>query len=300
MRFDLVDLQVFVAVAEARSITHGAARANLALASVSERIRTLERALDVALLRRGRHGVTLTEAGESLLDHARIVLAAADNLRGDLAGYARGLKTSIRVLANTSSLSEHLPDLLARFLRDHPQVTIDTGEQESVGIAEAIAAGRAEIGIAVDAALPAGIERFAFRDDRLVLAVPAQDDLARRRAIDFSTVVARDFVGLAGASALQVHLATQVARLGARLRFRARLRDFDAVCRLVAAGDGIAVVPEAAARRCARMMPIRTVRIRDPWAMRRLVVCVRDLKALPKPARQLVAHLRGGALGKGG
>ena len=300
MRFDLVDLQVFVAVAEARSITHGAARANLALASVSERIRTLERALDVALLRRGRHGVTLTEAGESLLDHARIVLAAADNLRGDLAGYARGLKTSIRVLANTSSLSEHLPDLLARFLRDHPQVTIDTGEQESVGIAEAIAAGRAEIGIAVDAALPAGIERFAFRDDRLVLAVPAQDYLARRRAIDFSTVVARDFVGLAGASALQVHLATQVARLGARLRFRARLRDFDAVCRLVAAGVGIAVVPEAAARRCARMMPIRTVRIRDPWAMRRLVVCVRDLKALPKPARQLVAHLRGGALGKGG
>lgn len=300
MRFDLVDLQVFVAVAEARSITHGAARANLALASVSERIRTLERALDVALLRRGRHGVTLTEAGESLLDHARIVLAAADNLRGDLAGYARGLKTSIRVLANTSSLSEHLPDLLVRFLRDHPQVTIDTGEQESVGIAEAIAAGRAEIGIAVDAALPTGIERFAFRDDRLVLAVPAQDDLARRRAIDFSTVVARDFVGLAGASALQVHLATQVARLGARLRFRARLRDFDAVCRLVAAGVGIAVVPEAAARRCARMMPIRTVRIRDPWAMRRLVVCVRDLKALPKPARQLVAHLRGGALGKGG
>ena len=300
MRFDLVDLQVFVAVAEARSITHGAARANLALASVSERIRTLERALDVARLRRGRHGVTLAEAGESLRDHARIVLAAADNLRGDLAGYARGLKTSIRVLANTSSLSEHLPDLLARFLRDHPQVTIDTGEQESVGIAEAIAAGRAEIGIAVDAALPAGIERFAFRDDRLVLAVPAQDDLARRRAIDFSTVVARDFVGLAGASALQVHLATQVARLGARLRFRARLRDFDAVCRLVAAGVGIAVVPEAAARRCARMMPIRTVRIRDPWAMRRLVVCVRDLKALPKPARQLVAHLRGGALGKGG
>ena len=57
MRFDLVDLQVFVAVAEARSITRGAARANLALASASERIKTLEAALDVVLLRRGRHGV---------------------------------------------------------------------------------------------------------------------------------------------------------------------------------------------------------------------------------------------------
>lgn len=299
MRFDLVDLQVFVAVAEARSITHGAARANLALASVSERIRALEQALDVTLLRRGRHGVTLTEAGESLLDHARVVLAAADDLRGDLAAYARGLKTSIRVLANTSSLSEHLPQALASFLRDHPQVTIDAEEQESVGIAEAIAAGRAEIGIAVDAVLPRGIERFPFRDDRLVLAVPTHDELARRRAVDFSAVVGRDFVGLASATALQMHLATQVARLGARLRFRARMRDFDSVCRLVAAGVGVAVVPEAAAKRCGRMMPIRTVKIRDAWAMRKLVICVRDLKALPHPARQLVAHLRIGASVKG-
>ena len=83
------------------------------------------------------------------------------------------------------------------------------------------------------------------------------------------------------------------ARLGARLRFRARLRDFDAVCRLVAAGVGIAVIPEAAAKRCARVMAIKPVRIRDAWATRRLAICVRNLKALPRPAQQLVAHLRG-------
>lgn len=106
-------------------------------------------------------------------------------------------------------------------------------------------------------------------------------------------MAARDFVGLATSSALQTHLATQAARLGARLRFRARLRDFDAVCRLVAAGVGIAAVPEAAAKRCARVMAIRPVRIRDAWAMRKLAICVRSLKALPRPAQQLVAHLRG-------
>jgi len=296
MRFDLVDLQVFVAVAEARSITRGAARANLALASASERIKMLEAALDVTLLRRGRHGVTLTDAGESLLDHARVVLAAADNLRGDLAGYARGIKTSIHVLANTSSLSEHLPQALATFLRDHPQVNIDAEELESIGIAEAIAAGRADIGIAVEQALPSGIERFPFRDDRLVLVVSVQDDVAHRRVVDFGAVTTRDFVGLSTTSALQTHLATQAARLGARLRFRARLRDFDAVCRLVAAGVGIAVVPEAAAKRCARVMAIKPVRIRDAWATRRLAICVRNLKALPRPAQQLVAHLRGGGI----
>src|SRR6266542_371682 len=59
MRFDLVDLQLFVAVAETRSITNGAGRVHLALASASERIKGLEEALGVALLTRGRRGVDL-------------------------------------------------------------------------------------------------------------------------------------------------------------------------------------------------------------------------------------------------
>ena len=75
-------------------------------------------------------------------------------------------------------------------------------------------------------------------------------------------------------------------------RFRARLRDFDAICQMVAAGVGIAVVPEAAARRCARSMPIAMIRIRDAWANRKLVICARSFKALPRPAKQLVEHLR--------
>src|SRR3954452_15108266 len=74
MRFDLVDLQLFIAVAEARSITNGALRVHLALASASERIKGLESALGVSLLKRGRRGIELTAAGESLLDHARIVI----------------------------------------------------------------------------------------------------------------------------------------------------------------------------------------------------------------------------------
>ena len=61
---------------------------------------------------------------------------------------------------------------------------------------------------------------------------------------------------------------------------------------MVAAGVGVAVVPEAAARRCARSMPIDVVRIRDAWANRKLVICARSFKSLPRPAKQLVEHLR--------
>jgi DNA-binding transcriptional LysR family regulator len=105
-------------------------------------------------------------------------------------------------------------------------------------------------------------------------------------------VAGRDFVGLTNSTALQIHIARHAARLGIRMRFRARLRDFDAICQMVAADVGMAVVPEAAARRCAQSMPVTMVRIRDPWANRRLAICARSFKTLPRPARLLVEHLR--------
>jgi DNA-binding transcriptional LysR family regulator len=292
MRFDLVDLQLFVAVAETRSITAGAARVYLALASASERIKGLEETLGVALLKRGRRGVELTSAGESLLDHARIVLHNIDALRGDLASFASGAQASVHLLANTSGISEYLPRALAAFLAGHPRISIDVEERESGEIARAIASGAADLGLAAEHALPEGIERIPFSEDRLVLVVPRADELASRRQVDFRDVVSRDFVGLITSSALHAHVSGHAARLGARLRFRARMNNFDAIGQMVAAGIGVAVMPEIAARRCARSMKIAVVRIRDSWADRQLAICARSFKALPKPAQQLVEHLR--------
>ena len=291
MRFDLVDLQLFVAAVEAHSISGGAMRSHLALASASERIKGLEQALGVALLRRGRRGVEPTAAGESLLDHARVILHNVDAMRGDLAAFASGVKASVLLLATTSGLSEHLPKALAAFLRQHPDIDVDVEEHESVDIAAAIASGAADLGFAAEHALPDNVERFLFGEDRLML-VARRGEFAGRRRIDFNEVADRDFVGLTSATALQSHIAKQAARLGVRLRLRARLRDFDAICQMVASGVGVAVVPEVAARRCARSMPIMMLRIRDPWANRKLTICARDFQTLPRPARQLAEFLR--------
>jgi len=292
MRFDLVDLQLFIAVADARSITQGASRAHLALASASERIKGLEAAFGVALLTRGRRGVELTAAGESLLDHARIVIHNVEAMRGDLAAYASGVRASVLLLANTSGLSEHLPRALAAFLREHPDINVDVEERESADIAAAIATGAADLGFAAEHALPDSVERFLFSEDRLMLVASKRSDLANRRQIDFVEVTGRDFVGLTASTALQVHISKHAARLGARLRFRARMRDFDAICQMVAADVGVAVVPETAAKRCARSMPIMMIRIRDSWANRKLTICTRSFKALPRPAKLLADFLR--------
>jgi DNA-binding transcriptional LysR family regulator len=285
MRFDLVDLQLFIAVAEARSITNGANRVHLALASASARIKGLEAALGVSLLSRGRRGVELTPAGESLLDHARIVIHNVEALQGDLASFASGARASVHLLANTSGISEYLPKALAAFLAEHPRISIDVEERESGEIARAIASGVADLGLAAEHALPAGIERIPFSEDRLMLVAARRGEFASRRQIDFQELTGRDFVGLTSSTALQAHIVRHVARLGVRLRFRARLRDFDAICEMAAAGVGVAIVPEAAARRCARSMPIVMINIRDPWANRKLAICARSFSTLPRPAK---------------
>src|ERR1700693_5490365 len=237
MRFDLVDLQLFVAVADSGSITHGALRAHLALASASARIKGLEAALGVALLKRRRR-IELTAAGESLRDHARLIMHNVELMRGDLAAYASGVRASVHLLANTSGLSEHLPRALAGFLREHPDISLDVEERESTDIVAAIASGAADIGFAAEHALPENFERFPFSEDRLMLVAPRRGDFANRRQLDFTEVTDRDFVGLTSSTALQSHIAKHAARLGVRLRVRARLRDFDAICQMVAAGGG--------------------------------------------------------------
>jgi DNA-binding transcriptional LysR family regulator len=295
MRFDLVDLRLFIAVADARSITGGADRAHLALASASERIKGLEQAFGVALFNRGRRGVELTAAGESLLDHARIIMHNVETMQGDLARFASGLRANVQLLANTVGLAEHLPKALAAFLRENPDINVDVEERESTDIASAIASGSADLGFAAEHALPETIERFVFGEDRLTLVAGRRSPFSGRRQIDFIETAGHDFVGLTQATALQVHVAKHAARLGMRLHFRARLRDFDAICQMVAAGVGIAMVPEAAARRYAHTMPISVITLRDAWANRRLVICARSFKALPRPAKLLVDHLKAAA-----
>lgn len=291
MRFDLTDLRLFLAVVEAGSITRGADRAALALASASARIKGMEETLGTKLLVRGRRGVAPSPAGRVLVHHAKAVLDQLERMRGELDDYARGLKGHVRLLANTAAVSEFLPDLLAPWLVDHPNVDVELEERPSPAIVEAVAAGHCDAGIVADWAEPGGLEVLPFRRDRLVLIVPRDHALARRRSVAFRETLDCDFVGLTEDAALQEHLARNAAGARRRLRLRIRVRGFDAVCRLVGAGAGLGIVPRTAAERCRRTLGIRAVPLTDPWAERRLGICVRSMVQLPAHARRLVEHL---------
>src|SRR5437764_15015842 len=180
MRFDRTDLSLCRPVVEAGSITHGAERAHLALAAASTRIRNMEQTLGAPLLVRARHGITPTQAGRTLLTHARTMLEQAERLREDLGSYAGGLAGQVRVLSNTNALTEFLPEALSAFLAAHPHVSIDLEERLSDEIVGLIAEGVADLGIIAGTVDAAALETFPFRKDRFVLVVARHHPLARR------------------------------------------------------------------------------------------------------------------------
>ena len=196
MRFDLTDLRLFVHVVEAGSITHGAERMHLAIAAASTRIRNMEASLGTLLLHRERQGIQTTEAGRTLLHHARVLLQQAERMRGDLAQYAEGIKGQIRLLSNTNALTEFLPAPLSAFLAAHPQVNIDLEERLSDEIVAAVADGTADVGIVAGTVEVAGLEVLPFRVDGFVLVVATNHALSTVERISFAEVLDFDFVGL--------------------------------------------------------------------------------------------------------
>lgn len=290
MRFDLTDLRLFLAVADTGSITHGAADMGLSLPAASERLRDMEAAGQVMLLERGRRGVSLTEAGEALVHHARTVMRQMADMHSELGLHAKAMRTAIRVAANTAAITEYLPAKLAIWMTENPRIDLELKERQSADIARAVVRGFVEIGILSDAAGTTELERIPFAQDQLVVIVAKHHRLAGSKRVSFPDILQEQFIGLS-AGALQEHIESQASRLGGRLKIRTRLRTFEGIGNMVAAGAGIAIIPHTAAQRLRKTLPIATVAISDAWAKRNLVIAVRSREELTAAAKSLVDHL---------
>lgn len=275
MRYDLTDLRLFVAIAEESNLTRGAARVHLAPSSASHRLRLLETELGAPLFERRARGLILTRAGEALLRNARQVFARIEQMHADLSPYATGICGHVSLWANTHATHTFLPDDLADFLKQHPQLSVSLEERTSPEIALAVASGEVEVGVLAEAGSGAGIELMPYRSDRLVLVVPGGHALAARARLRFGDVLDYPFVMLHAGSAIHTFTTNAAAALGRHLNVRIQVRSFEAVCRMVGAGVGIGLVPRGAVPGAGLREPPVVIEMDEPWAQRDLQVCVR-------------------------
>lgn len=291
-RIDFASLSLFNLIARTGSISQGAALAHLAVGAASKRISDLELAVGTALLDRHSRGVTLTVAGQALYRHAQRILTDVDLLAAELSDFASGIVGVVRLWANTSAVTQFLPRQLAVFTKANPGIRIELEEKNSSEIVLAVLDGRADLGIFADRTPALGVQCLDYREDHLSLVVPKGHPLSSRREVHFSEVLDYDFVSLSEGTSLADRLQTETEALGRRLKLRIRVRSFDAMCQMVAADMGIAVLPSDAVRALARSLNLRQIALKDAWAQRRLLIGLRDVNAVPRHVRTLIEHLR--------
>lgn len=292
MHFDLKDLRLFVAVAEAGSIAGAAAREHLVASAISKRLAELEVALEVALVQRGARGVTLTAAGLALLAHARAVLSEAARLRDGMAGFASGERGLVRVAANHSAIVQFLPAHLAAFSAARPEVRIDLDECLSEQVAGRVLEHWADVGVLAGPVDSAELAVWPYRSDQLALLLPAGHALAAAPALSFTDVLAEPLVGMVQQSDLHERLARAAAAAGQTLKVRVRVASFDAVCAMVAAGLGLAVVPQQAVAPFAPALGLCVAPLADNWARRQFYLCARRDMPGASPAHGFIEFLR--------
>lgn len=298
---DLTTLRLFVAVCDVRNIARAGERANLVGSAISKRLAQLETTVGTPLLVRKRRGVAPTAAGETLLEHARMLLSSMDRIERDMAGYAGGTRGHVRIMASASVMAESLADDVASFLQvpAHRDIRVDMEERLSPEVVRAIREGSASVGICWDAANTEGLQTVPYREDRLAIvahpshpAASMADRVAADEPLLFADLLDHEFVGMPTLSAVGMTLQRAAAIAGKPLAYRVLVSNFDAALRVVRANLAISVVPVEVAQPFAKTYGLRVMPLGNSWARRRFAICFRDAETLPPAAGLLVAHLR--------
>lgn len=292
MRFDLVTLNLMLAMADTGSITRAAEREHLALAAASKRLKDLETRLGVILFERRARGVEPTEAGRALVRHVRSLHAALHALESEVGEFSRGIKGHLRIAANAAAIAECLPADLAEFSRQHPLIGISLEDMTSAEVQLAVAEGRADVGVMAPPLVDARLRTWPYREGELAVVLPQGHVLASHPGpLAFEALLDFDIVGLPSGASVHELMRERATAQGRSLRARLQVRGFDAIAQLVDAGLGIAVLPAAVARRFARLFPIEVRSLGEAWARRRYLLAARQQEVLPTVVQRFIDSL---------
>ncbi|MBO9642316.1 MAG: LysR family transcriptional regulator [Pseudacidovorax sp.] len=288
---DIDSLALFVRAAELRSLTKAAEASHIGLAAASRRMALLEHRFNTPLLERSSRGVELTPAGASLLPHAKLLLLEINQMQAEMRDHATGRKGALRILANTSAMTEALPEHLARFGRDNPDVRLVVEERWSGEIVRALLAAEGDVGVVVEGIRTEGLDTFPYGSDRIAVIMPAGHPLAQAPEMRFTDVLDDDLIALEGNSSMMRLLTAQAVIAERLLQVRVEVRSFEAVCRMVQAGFGIGLLPYQAASVMAGGLGLVVRPLTEEWAERRMLVCVKSERTGHHVIRKLVRHL---------
>ncbi len=292
-RIDIYSLHLLAAAIREGSIARAAARENIAPSALSRRISDLERALGAPMLARRARGVEPTDAG-------RAALSMAQRIDGDLQAFAhqvkagkRGLAGTVRLFANSSSVIGFLPERLKVFIGRYPAVRIALRECQSPDVLQACLDGDADVGVCARSRLRGNLDSWPFARDPMMVVMPRGHALARARVVRFADVLSHPLIGVQSGGSVDRLLHDRALKMGRRMQFTVSVGSADAVCRMVEAGLGIAVIPTSAASAYAGAKRFVRKKLAEPWGDRELRLYAPRNSPRSRAAAALVDHLKG-------
>ena len=288
---DIDSLALFVRAAELRSLTKAAEASHIGLAAASRRMALLEHRFKTTLLERSSRGVDLTSAGLALLPHAKALLLEMNQMQAEMRDHADGRKGALRILANTSAMTEVLPEDIADFSRLNPDLRLLVEERWSNEIVRLLHAAEGDVGVIVEGTACEGLETLPYSSDRIAVVMPSNHPLARRPEMSFLDVLDDDIVALESGSHMMQLLTEQAVIAERTLELRVQVRSFEAVCRMVEARMGLGLLPYQAASVMAAGLGLTVRPLTEEWAERRMMLCVRKERMANTSVAKLLAFL---------
>ena len=290
-QLDFTSLRLFASVVELGNIAQASRVNHIAASAISKRISDLEDRVGAPLIYRLRDGVVPTDAGATLYKHVLGLNAAMAMLKADLSEHASGMRGLIKLWANTSAVTQFLPEDLKAYADTSPNVKIDLREETSKNIVEAIRSGEIDIGIYSSHVECSDISKRVYRRDTLMVIVPVGHDLAGHDTLTLRETVNYDHIGLQSGSSLQDKIVEIALAAELPIRVRVRVFGFEGVRRMVEARLGIAIVPLGTVIPHLESRTFVAIKLNEPWAQRTLYLGFRDYKTQSLAARQMIEIL---------
>lgn len=289
--FDLVTLRIFAAAAEEHSLGGAAVRENLSLSAVSRRIADLEARFGISLFDRHDRGVTLTAAGSSLLAHLGNVFTLFERMVLDMEAFREGARGIIRIQAHMSAASSVFPSVLAQFLASNPGIDVDVQEHVSLDVVHAIQTGMADLGL-ISGSVPTGdLETFPWHEDELVAVIHPKNPLAGRASVTLADLGPFPFIVMQRDTTLLGLYREQLRMLGLPFRDRVHAASSASICKMVSAGLGVAILPSTSVNAQDKTLQMVSITLKESWARRPLMLCVRDRSRIARATRLLLDFL---------
>jgi len=288
---DIPSLLILIAAVEEKSLSRAAERENLVTSAASKRIAELERRAGTALLRRHGRGVEPTPAGAMLYQRAKAIVRSVQLAQDALTSFSTDGTAKIRLASNRSTVLQFLPTDISGFLKRVPEARIDLMEAFSFDIPRMVSNGDADIGIYHARSPSPGVYSLPYRKDRVGLVVPRGHPLEAKGSLRLEEALDYDFLGYFPRHTFDQFLTLVSGTISRPLTIKTQVSNFEARCRMVREGLGIAVVPEGIAKNYLQMMGLSLLTLNDEWAVRECHVCVRDRDSLPGATAQLLEYL---------